>query len=196
MAEPRFQRVTSAAREHYDRAITVLERLVPIAQAINRGVLGYAVATAIAAVVLVSSVLIVEVPSSLWTWALLVLATAVLLLPAGVLVVFFFMLREALELPAKLRAIPDVAPARAGELAALVVEARARERTVSVATLPRDSWRAGRLLLRIRDDVPWAGVLISLVRVPFLLAVGAAFVAGLLEIVLAPPTLLAALLLR
>src|SRR5690606_15668217 len=88
VAEPRFQRVTSAAREHYDRAITVLDRLVPIALAINRGVLGYAVATAIAAVVLVSSVLIVEVPSSLWTWALLVLATAVLLLPAGVLVVF------------------------------------------------------------------------------------------------------------
>jgi hypothetical protein len=182
------------ARDGYDHAITVLERLVPVARAINHGVLGFAIATGFAALMILASVLAVDVPSEWWTWLLLLVLAGLLLTPAVILTMFFFMLREALALPAKLRQLPDVAPDRASELAQLVSEARARERTVSVGSLPRDSWRAGRLLLKVRDDIPWAGVLISLVRVPFLIAVAAAFLFGLGEIVMAPVVAVVALL--
>lgn len=197
MAEPRQppSRLTTAARGGYERAVVALERLVPVAKAINLGVLTFAVVTAVAALTITGSVLLIDVPGEWWVWVILVLLLGVLLAPGAVLLLFFLMLREALALPAKMRQLPDVAPERAAELGRLVAEARARDRAVSVGSLPRDSWRAGRLLLRVRDDIPWAGVLISLVRVPFLLAVLVAFAVGAMEVLVAPPLLVIALFL-
>jgi hypothetical protein len=131
-------------------------------------------------------VLWADAPGTGATWLLYVIFVGVLLAPSAVLAVFALTLRETLQLPDKLRQLPDVAPQRAGEVARLVAEARQRERTISLRTLPQDSWRAGRLLVRLRDDIPWAGVLLRLVRIPFLLLVLAALVVGLVEILLAP----------
>jgi hypothetical protein len=187
VAEPRFsQRLSTSARGGYDRAIDLLERLVPLARALWWGVVVFAALAAAAGLAIAGTVLWADAPSTGTTWLLYVLFVVVLLAPSAVLVVFALTLRETLQLPDKLRQLPDVAPQRAGEVARLVAEARQRERTISLRTLPQDSWRAGRLLVRLHDDIPWAGVLLRLVRIPFLLLVLAALVVGLVEILLAP----------
>jgi hypothetical protein len=58
------------------------------------------------------------------------------------------------------------------------------------------SVRLGRLLLRLRDDLPASGALLALVRVPMLVAVAAAFVVGVLQVLLAPVIVLSILAAR
>jgi hypothetical protein len=195
VASPRFsQRLTGSARDGYERAIDVLERLVPLARAIRGGVLAYAVLVGLAGLVIAGVILWADAPSTAWTWLAFVVLVGFLLAPSAVLVSFALVLGESLKLPDKLRRLPDVAPQRANELAELVAEARLRERTLSLRSLPGDSWRAGRLLISLRDDVPWAGALLHLARIPYLILVAAAFAVGFVQVLLAPVFVFYALL--
>jgi hypothetical protein len=185
-------RLTAGAARGYGRAVELLDRLVPLAHRIHRTVLWFAVLVAACAAAVSVTFLVLDVPGTWWTWGLWLVLAVVLALPPTVLFLFARMLREALALPAKLRSLPEVGPAHAAELSRLASEAARREPGTRLRSLPRDGWRAARLLLRAHDDVPYAGALLSIVRVPFLIAVGAAFVAGLAIVLITPMVIVGA----
>jgi hypothetical protein len=176
-----------------ERAVVLLERVVPLARAISTAVLSYTVAIAVAGATIAAVVAWLLAPTDLWAWMVLLVVVALLVLPSVTLALFYLTLREVLALPDKVRRLPEVAPDRAAELSLLVAEAREREGGVRFRTLPGDSLQVGRLLLKLRDDLPWAGALLGIMRVPFLMAVVVAFVAGLVELMLAPVFVAAAL---
>jgi hypothetical protein len=49
-------------------------------------------------------------------------------------------------------------------------------------------------LISLRDDVPWAGALLHLARIPYLILVAAAFAVGFVQVLLAPVFVFYALL--
>ncbi len=174
-------------RRGYDRALELLERLVPIARVLRGALLGYALV--VAASVLAIAVVLVrrDVPGVWFTWLAFGLLVVVLAAAPAVILFFVWMLKEVLELPGKLRALPDVGPARAAELAQLVREARqpvppGAERRGSI---PGDVWRAGRLMFDLYDALPFPGPVRAIVRWPLLIAVLLALVFGFFEIVVA-----------
>ncbi|WP_208026903.1 hypothetical protein [Rhabdothermincola sediminis] len=195
MSEPRWA-VSERARRGYDRAIDVLERAVPLARAALTIVQACAAVVALSAVAVVVVVVAHDPPGTWQTW----LATALLVMVLAIapLVLWFFaaLLREVLALPAQLRALPDVGSRYARELAMLVSEAAGPGGRVRLRSLPGDSVRLARLLLRLRDDLPASGALLALVRVPMLVAVAAAFVVGVLQVLLAPVIVLSILAAR
>lgn len=181
-----------SARAGYDRAFELLERLVPLAARLERALRWFAFTVVAAALVIVATVVVVDVPGTSWTWGLLVLLLLLLLVAPAVILVFTAMLREALELPSRLRSLPDVAPSRARELADIARQAKQNRREAPGA-LPRDTWRAGRLVNALRKEVPGVSVLLSLARLPFLALVLGALVIGFGEVLLAPFVVMAAL---
>lgn len=178
--------LTSTARGGYDQAIDLLERIVPLARQLQRAVRLYGFAVATAAVVIVATLVAVDVPGTPWTWGLVVLLLGVLLAAPVIILIFASMLREALQLPAQLRALPDVAPARARELARLARIAKDPGEHERAGSIVRDSWRAGRLLNALRRAVPGVSVLLSIARLPFMIMVLVALAVGLVELVLVP----------
>jgi hypothetical protein len=188
--------ISQRARQGYDRAIDVLESAVPLARGVRTTVVVYAVVVAASALVIAAALIAVDPPDATHTWLAALVVVAILAMPAIILFFFASLLGEVLHLPEKLRAVPDVGPAHARDLADLVREARGSGRGVRVRTLPGDLWRLGRLVLRLHDDIPTAGVLLALARVPMLIAVGVAFVAGLVQIFFAPVVVLFALAAR
>lgn len=190
------QTLSERARQRYDRAVEVLELAVPLARGVLTAVVLYASVVAASGFVILTAVVAQDPPGTWYTWfGTAMLAVALAAAPA-VLLFFASLLREVVSLPAKLRALPDVGPAHARELAQLMRAARAEGRQVRLRTLPRDLIRLGRLLLRLHDDIPTAGVLLALVRIPMLVAVGFAFVAGFFEVILAPVVVLSVLAAR
>lgn len=173
-------------RRNYDRAVDVLDRLVPIARALRGALLVYALLALAAVVAIMVLVYRRDAPEVWFTWGGFLLLAGVLALAPAVLLVFVWMLGEVLELPAKLRALPDVGPARAGELAELAREARRPdppgERSRSV---PGDLWRAVRLMLDLYGALPLPGPIAAILRWSLLVAVTVAAVAAFVEIVLA-----------
>lgn len=186
-------RPVAAARRTYDGAIDLLDRVVPLAARLIRLVRFYGVAVGAAAVVVVATLVVVDVPGTVWTWGLLALLAGTLLVAPVIILLFASMLHEALTLPAQFRSLPDVAPARARELATLAAEAARRDQHERPRSLVRDSWRAGKLLNALRREVPGVSVLLSIARLPFIIMVLVAMVVGLGELVLAPLVVLAAL---
>jgi hypothetical protein len=143
-----------------------------------------AVASAIAIVVIVATVLSHGVPSAA-AGVFLVVVVAVLVPAPVMLWLFQGALREALALPEWLRRSPDVAKGHASELADLVAESRRTGPTEGRHGFIRDSGKAGRLLLETHRDLPGYGSLLRLVSVPFLIAVGLAVFAAIFEVGLA-----------
>ncbi|HEY6531472.1 MAG TPA: hypothetical protein VIY72_04155 [Acidimicrobiales bacterium] len=183
-----------AARRRLDQGIDVLGRLVPLARRISRLVGGYVIAVGVASVVIVVTLVVRFWPGSLLeVFAHLVLA-AMLLAPVAMLWLFHRALSEAVRIPARLVAMPDVAKEHGGELAGLVRDAQVRRGRLRLMTVPADLWRAGRLLLAAHDDLPGYGAVLTLVSVPFLLASLAAACVGLGMIVLAPAVVTGAVL--
>jgi nucleotide-binding universal stress UspA family protein len=182
-----------SARVGYDRAIDLLERLVPLARRLERALRVYGVVVAAAALVIVGALLAVDLPGTVWTWGLVIALLAILLVAPAIILLFSSMLHAALELPGQFRSLPDIAPARARELASLAREAGARPQHERVGSIPRDSWRAGRLLNALRKEVPGVSVLLSMARVPFMVLVAAAILVGGLEILMAPFVVMAAI---
>ncbi len=185
MASAQPSALTQRARQGYERAIGVLERLVPIARGIQLGVRVYAGMVAAAALTIAVVLVVDDVPGTWYTWAAWATFVVFVFAPPVFLLFFASLLSEVLRLPDKLRALPDVGPAHARELSELVREAHSKGATVHLRTLPRDLWRLGRLVLELRDDIPTTSVVLSLVRVPMLIAVAIAFVAGLFLMALA-----------
>lgn len=183
------------ARAGYDRVIDLLEALVPLACRLERALRLYALVVALAAVLIVGAVVAVDVPGTVWTWGAVLVLLALLLFAPVVIVLFTSMLHEVRELPAQLRAVPDVAPARARELAVLVREANVH-RHERARSIPRDTWRAGRLLNALRREIPSVSVLLSVARVPFLVLVGVALLVGALQVLLVPFVVVGAALSR
>jgi hypothetical protein len=182
--------VTQRAREGYDRGIDLLERAVPLARGVQRLLVAYASVVALSGLVVVLVVLVDDPPGVWYTWAGWLALVGLMAVAPSILFFFARMIREVLELPAKLRALPDVGPAHAQELGALLREAHAQGTTIRLRTLPRDLWRLTRMMLALHDDVPTAGVLLALARVPLLIAVGLSLVFGLAQIMLAPTVVL------
>ena len=175
-----------AAQGGYDRAIDLLERLVPIASRLERAIRFYGFAVGAAALVIVATVLAVNAPGTVWTWGLLIVLLGLLLIAPVIILIFASMLREALVLPAQFRALPNLAPARARELADLAREANARRQHERAGSIARDSWRAGRLLNALRREVPGVSVVLSIARWPFMIMVLIALMVGVVELGLAP----------
>jgi hypothetical protein len=185
VTEARPSTLSDRARQGYDRAIDVLERAVPIARGIQLTVRVYAALVALAAVTIAVILVVDDVPGTWYTWLGWVFVVGLVAGPPVILLFFASLLGEVLKLPEKLRALPDVGPAHARELGDLVRQAHAHGATVRLRTLPRDLWRLGRLVLELRDDIPTTSVALAVVRVPLLIAVALAFVAGLFEMMIA-----------
>ena len=98
--------------------------------------------------------------------------------PVAMLWLFHRALAEVLQIPDRLVAMPDVARDHGTELAGLVRTPRSRRGGLRLTSLPADLWRAGRLLLAAHDDLPGYGAVLTLVSVPFLLAVAGGRGAG------------------
>lgn len=190
----RLSQAARSAQGGYDRGIDVLERLVPIARRLERAVRFFGVAVAAAALVIVATVLAVDLPGTVWTWGLVTVLLGVLLVAPVIILIFASMLRAALDLPAQFRALPDVAPARARELANLVRVAHADGPDEKVGSIARDSWRAGRLLNALRREVPGVSIVLSIARIPFIIMVLVAMMAGVFELFLAPFVVVLALI--
>ncbi len=178
--------VARSAQGGYDRAIDVLERLVPLARRLERAVRFYGFAVGVAALVIVATVVAVDLPGTYWTWGLVIVLLGFLLVAPVIILIFSSMLREALDLPSQFRALPIVAPARARELANLVREAHANGAHERAGSIVRDSWRAGRLLNALRREVPGLSVVLSMARIPFIIMVLVAMMVGVFELFLAP----------
>jgi hypothetical protein len=164
--------------------LVVLQRLVPLARRLVGAVRVLAVASALAILVTVATVLSHGVPSM--PVAVFLAMAAAVLAPAPVLLwLFHRALREVLELPDWLRRSPDLAKGHAAELADLVVASHGAGPATGRRGLVRDTRKAGRLLLEAHRDLPGYGSVLRLMSVPFLIAVGVALFAALFEIGLA-----------
>ena len=175
------------ARRRLEQGLKVLDRLVPIARRVSRTVGWYTAFVAIAAVMIVGVLAVWFWPSSFLDAVALLLLAALVLAPAVVLWLFHQALAEVVEIPGRMTAMPDVAREHGTELARLVRESRLGKGTRgSLTSLPRDLWRAGRLLLAAHDDLPGYGSALTLVSIPFLLATLVAASIGVMQIALAP----------
>lgn len=188
----RIASVTTSARHGYDRAIDLLERLVPLARRLELVVRWFGIAVIAAAAVITVAVVSIDVPGTVWTWGLVAVLLGLLLIAPVFILLFSGMLREALTLPGQLRTLPDVAPARARELADLTRLARAPRDHERPRSIARDSWRAGRLLSAVRREIPSVSVLLAIARWPFMIAVFVAVLVGIGELFAAPLAVLIA----
>jgi hypothetical protein len=175
----------------------VLQRLVPLAGRLVRGVRVLAISAAVSVAIIVLAPLLLGWPSLLGAAGLALVALVGAAVPV-VLWLFYDALVEVLALPGWLRASPEIVRNHGGELADLVVEARAasrqgRRRRVHVV---RDGWRAGKLLLAAHAEVPGYGAALRLISIPFLAAVAVAVVGALVEITLAPVVVVVMVALR
>ncbi len=184
--------LSGAARRRLDRGLDVLGRLVPLACRLSRLVGSYVAVVAAAVATIVTTLAWRFWPESLDQVLVHGVLACLLAVPVVVLWLFHRALAEVVQIPSRLAAAPSVARDRAGELAVLVREAQLRRGGLRLSALPRDLWRAGRLLLAAHDELPGYGAVLTIVSVPFLLAALAAAVAGLVEIVLAPAVVVGA----
>lgn len=182
----RSTRAVSAAARRAEQAWAVLQRLVPLAARLVGMVRAFTVAAAVAVAVMVVSIGWMARPLSLVDMVLLAMVAGTLSVPVVILALFARALGEVLELPGRLTAVPELARSHGAELAVLVRDAQARRGRTSLTALPADLWRAGRLLLAAHRDMPGYGAVLTLVRVPFLVAVAVAAAVALWEIVAAP----------
>jgi hypothetical protein len=97
---------------------------------------------------------------------LLLLALA---LPPAVLLAFYLTLREVLELPGRLRRLPDLSREHAAELGELAREAGGGDRP-AWRRLPGSTWRLARLVHSGRDLLAPHAPLVALLSPPFLVA--------------------------
>jgi hypothetical protein len=174
-------------RQGFDRASDLLRTLVPLAARLVRVVRTYALTAGIAALLVVVAVAWRLAPWSFGEIVGVVVLMLVLAAPVGVLWLFGQALEEVAELPDRVSRFPDTARTNVAELGRLAEESRRRRSTGSPGSLPRDLWRAGRLLLGAHDSLPGYGAVLTLVRVPFLIASAIAAAAAAVIIVLALP---------
>jgi hypothetical protein len=166
-----------------DRLVSLLERIVPVASALARGVLALVVVGFGAAALIAVGLFQDGLPAGDEEVARAVIALAFALAPPVVLAAFLLALRELVELPARLRALPGTGREHASELGRLAREARDPRRPGR--RFPGLLWRLARTLGSGREVLmPWVP-LMPLLSVPFLLLSLAAAAAVLLETLVA-----------
>jgi hypothetical protein len=182
------------ARRTSGTDLPVLRRLVPVAARMVTVVRVYTAVTA-GAVVVVAGVLAWRFwPSSVVEGAALFVLVALLAAPVLCLWLFGTALAEVVELPDKVGSVPSAARGHGAELAELVAESRKRDDHERLRSIPGDAWRAGRLLLAVRSDIPGYGAVLTLVSPPFLVASAASAAIAAWIIVLALPIVAVAVL--
>ena len=150
-------------------AASVLRRILPLAAAVGRrvrtlGLVGLGAAVAIALVVLLR-----WTPGDREDWAGFVVLCVLLAVPPAVLLAFWLVLREVVELPDKLRSYPDTTREHVAELRAIADDAQKRERP-AWRRLPGSTWRLAALVRSGRDLLAPHAPLLPLLSVPFLVA--------------------------
>lgn len=165
-----------------DRAAGVLDRVVPVAAALAKIARTFALLAAGAALVVAAYVLRDGAPAGGEETVEVAIALVAAAFPPVVLTLFWLVLREVVQLPQRLRSLPETGRAQAAELGRIAGDARAR---ASWLRFPRLLWRFGFLAGAARETLtPWAPLL-PLVSVPFLLATAAAFAGAVLEVAVA-----------
>jgi len=147
-----------------ERAVTALERVLPLAAAVAR-VVRVAAFAALGSAALIALVLFrdgfPEPESRAFATAVVAVAAFV---PGAVLLAFHVALRQLLRLPARLRSIPGTGREHAAELARIVGERGPRTR------LPLRAWRLFALGRSSRELLTPHAPLVPLFSPPFLLA--------------------------
>jgi hypothetical protein len=157
----------------------VLARLLALAAALRRGTLKLAATGAVAAAVIGYALLRDGFPDDAGHAIVTVLGLAAAAAPPLILVAFWVVLGELLELPHRIRRLPFDAREHGEHLRRLAQDARA-ERGGWIA-VPRHIWRLTRLTASSRELLtPYAPVL-PLLSLPFLVAVVLAAAAVVVE---------------
>ena len=173
-----------------DRLVSQLSRLLPLAAAIRRAVLGLALVALGSGVVIAWVLLRADPPASQAAWLAAAIVFGVLAAPGAILLIFSRALTELLDLPERLRGLPGTGREHASELGRLVGEARQPRRTAA-RSLPGLLWRFGRLTRSSRDVLGIYAPLAALARLPFLTLVALAAAAAVLEALIAVVLVLA-----
>lgn len=180
----------------------LLPKLVPLAYRVGRWVRTLAVLATVAAAITLVATLVIDVPTTPAP-VLAMLAWAALLAYAPVVLwLFHGALQDVLALPDWLRSSPDLAKKHAAELAGLVLAAHGDPSGLPAADRPprrvgvREVFKAGRMLLEARHDLPGYGRALRLLNPVFLVLVAVALVGAVLELGVAGVAVLLALVVR
>ena len=116
------------------------------------------------------------------------------LLCAPILMLWLFSsaLREVVELPDRLGSVPDLARTHGAELLALASRTGSAGDGSRRGSVLGDTWRAGRLMLGARRNLPGYGAVLTMVSPTFLIASLTAALAAIWLILLAFPVFAAA----
>ena len=163
-----------------DRVVHVLNRIVPVAAAIRRAALRFALAGAVAGAVIVYAALRDGAPEATRGWLGAVVVVALAAGPPLVLGAFWLLLREVVEFPERIRRMPAEGRAHAEELGRLAREAR-HPRQHGLRRLPILIWRTLRLSSSSRELLTPYAPLLPLLSIPFLGAVAFSAIGVLIE---------------
>jgi hypothetical protein len=150
-------------------AVSVLGRILPLAASVGRGMRTLALLGLGAMAVIALIILVRWTPGDGEDWAGFGVLCVLLTVPTAVLLAFWLVLREVLELPEKLRSYPGTTREHVSELSAIAQDAQRRERP-AWRRLPGSTWRLATLVRSARDLFAPHAPLLPLFSVPFLLA--------------------------
>ena len=150
-------------------AVGVLGRILPLAASVGRGVRTLALLGLGAMAVIALVILVRWTPGNGEDWTGFGVLCVLLTVPTAVLLAFWLVLREVLELPEKLRSYPGATREHVSELSAIANEAQSRERP-AWRRLPGSTWRLATLVRSARGLLAPHAPLLPLFSVPLLLA--------------------------
>lgn len=162
-----------------ERALSTLERILPAAARLSRGVRVVSFVALAAAAVIALALFREGIPETRARALASVLATIAAFVPGAILFAFHRVLEQVLALPGTLRALPGTGRQHADELARLVRSRREAEGR------PLRAWRLLALGRSSRQLLTPYAPLAPLLSVPFLIAAGLALVATPVLVVLA-----------
>lgn len=172
-----------------DRASAVLRRVLDVAARVLRGLTILAIASGAAVTAAWLAWLADAPPVETDEWISRLVVLVILLIPAGILLLFVSGLRQLQELPKRARALPADVRARASELRERSIRKSERGGPLGVLVA---LFRLGRLVLGSREVLsPYAAITVAL-RPAILLAAVLAATVAVIEV---PASLLALLVL-
>jgi hypothetical protein len=166
-----------------ERLALGLERVLPWAARVIRPVAVLAGAGGFAGLILWAIVLDALGADGLVEWVLIAALLLLLLVPAAVLALFLFFLRQLFELPDHIRSLPVVTREQGVRLVGLIDElrqAREQRRRWRIGA----GWRLGRELLGVGGLVEPFTSLAVFAKLPYLVLVGFAALGAVLEVFL------------
>jgi hypothetical protein len=151
-----------------ERALSILERILPVAAKLARGVRAVSFVALAAAAVVALALFRDGLPEDGARTLVSVVLAAVLFVPGLVLFAFHRALLQVIELPARLRALPGTGREHAAELARLVRQQE--ERRSRWTGRPLRAWRLLALGRSSRALLTPYAPLVALLSPPFLIA--------------------------